>query len=169
MSHVRQEIRNQSFNGREFIRTFAPFDMPMVAFPSLVVVAHDAFARITIKQAVLEGVRASGNRFGYKPDCHLYNSAIRIFCSVIERSRSFHMAHHDIHNLWRQETYLQVASLLRHRIAEVRIPRSDSNYLGRPIGQGVELVLPDSSPIHAGISRLPCRIRHTSIRSALST
>lgn len=164
MSHVRQEIRNQSFNGREFVRTFAPFDMPVVAFPPLIIVAHDAFARITIKQAVLERVRASGNRFGYKPDCHLYNSAIRIFRSVIERSCSFHMAHHDIHNIWRQGTYLQGFLFTARPDCTGSNPFiSDSNSLGRPIGQGFELVLPDSSPIHAGISRLPCRIRHTSI------
>jgi hypothetical protein len=83
--------------------------MPMVAFSAFVVIADDALARITVKQAVLEWVRTANNRLGHLPDGHFDDCSIGKFRSIIKRALGLHMARCAMNGIWRQATYMEFA------------------------------------------------------------
>jgi hypothetical protein len=62
--HVSLEGIEQSFERNKFDGFLSTFNVPMIAFPALVIIAQDAFTVHDEGQPVLEGVRASRNRGG---------------------------------------------------------------------------------------------------------
>lgn len=86
--HVRQEAIEQSFKRRKFDGFLSTFNVPMIAFPVLVIIAQDAFTVHDESQSVLEGMRASRNRVGR---CHKTISK-KLVSSITVRDFSMSLA-----------------------------------------------------------------------------
>jgi hypothetical protein len=74
--HVSQEAIEQRFKRRKFDGFLPVLNVPMLAFPALVVLAQDAFTIHDEGQPVLEAVYASWNRGGQVPQNNLEKARV---------------------------------------------------------------------------------------------